>query len=226
MQLTNIFPAIARSRLWPTRADIKYHFIHIPKNGGNSVRSALKRRSDVSVSNPFHYRYVDIADKVGRDLRFFCIVRNPWSRTASRFNFAKQNSIGWPSDDPRRLYIADATFEDFVKDQRIFSIPDHPDQPWMGPMNSWFNQLEWVRDEENRVVCDCLRLECLDEDMSIYFGDSIRIPRKNVTKDRYDYRTLYTDELAEVVAITFQDDIDYFGFNFDGTATKNIVTLK
>lgn len=225
MQLTNLFLATLRNRLRPIRANVKYHFIHIPKNGGNSVRAALQRRSDVSISKPFHYRYVDIADKVGRDLRFFCIVRNPWSRTASRFTFAKQNSTLWAPDDPRRLYISNASFEDYVKDQRVFSIPEHPDQPWMGPMNSWFNQLEWARDEENRVVCDCLRLEFLNDDMSDYFGELIRISRKNVTKERYDYRSLYTDELAEVVGKTFQDDIDYFGFSFDSAATRNIITL-
>jgi hypothetical protein len=32
---------------------------------------------------------------------------------------------------------------------------------------------------------------------------------------------MYTDELAEIVAKTFQADIDYFGFTFEGTATRN-----
>ncbi|MGH2952259.1 MAG: hypothetical protein ACRDKX_09460, partial [Solirubrobacterales bacterium] len=72
------FKGMRRNRVAP---EYKYHFIHIPKNGGISVRKALKRRGDVSVSQPFHYRYVDIADNVGRGLQFFCIVRNPWSRT-------------------------------------------------------------------------------------------------------------------------------------------------
>ena len=111
--------------------DYKYHFVHIPKNGGNSVRAALKKRGDVSLSRPFHYRYVDIADRVGRDLTFFCIVRNPWSRTASRFAFAKQNAQNWSANDPRRIYIENATFENFVKDRKVFDIPEHPAQPWI-----------------------------------------------------------------------------------------------
>ena len=154
---------------WPFRSKLKYHFIHIPKNGGNSVRALLKRRRDVSVSKPYHYRYVDIADKVGRDLQFFCIVRNPWSRTASRYKFAKQNAASWPEDDARRQYIATATFEDYVRDQKQLLIPRHPERPWMGPMNSWFNHLEWISDENKDVVCDCLRLEHIDDDLSDYF---------------------------------------------------------
>jgi hypothetical protein len=165
---------------------------------------------------------VDIADTVGRDLRFFCIVRNPWSRTASRFTFAKQNSKTWPADDPRRIYIEKASFENFVTDRRIFTIPEHPGQPWMGPMNSWFNQLEWVTDESKQVVCDCLRLEYLDHDLTHYFNETIRPRRKNRTKRSYDYRRMYTTELAEVVGATFIDDIEYFGFSFEGAATRNI----
>lgn len=203
----------------------RYHFIHIPKNAGNSVRVVLKHRYDVSVSKPYHYRYVDIADKVGRELQFFCIVRNPWSRTASRYVFAKQNSKSWPENDPRRLYIQDATFADFVMDQKIFEIPEHPAQPWMGPMNSWFNQLEWIQNEQREVVCDCLRLECLDHDLSAYFETQIQPPRRNVTKNEYDYRNMYSNQLTDIVARTFEDDIEYFGFDFDGAATQHIAVV-
>jgi hypothetical protein len=119
-----------------------------------------------------------------------------------------------------------ASFEDFVRDQKIFTIPEHPGQPWMGPMNSWFNQLEWIKDENGQVVCDCLRLEYLDHDLSSYFHQSIRPHRKNSTRKEYDYRRVYTEELAEIVERTFQDDIEYFGFGFDGPATRNIAVAK
>ena len=211
--------------IWPFRSRFRYHFIHIPKNGGGSVRDALKKRRDVSLTKPYHYRYIDIADRIGRELNFFCVVRNPWSRTASRFAFAKQNAEKWHADDPRKIYIKDATFEDFVRDQKILPIPNHPGQPWMGPMNSWFNNLEWIRDEKENVVCDCLRLECINEDLSSYFREPIVLPHKNATKVQYDYRSIYTDELAEIIAVKFKEDIAYFGFSFDSAATKNIATL-
>src|SRR5262245_22691150 len=125
----------------------RYHFIHIPKNAGQAVRDALCLQLDVSLSTPFHYRYVDIADKVGRHLRFFTVVRNPWSRTASRYQFGKQNCAHWPVEDPRRKFIEKATFADFVNEQKVLPIPEHPAQPWMGPLSSWLNQLDWIRDE-------------------------------------------------------------------------------
>ena len=160
------------------------------------------------------------------DLKFFCIVRNPWSRTASRYMFGMQNASRWEDNDPRKKFILNATFESYVKDQKILPIPKHPNQPWMGPLSSWFDQLEWIRDENGSVACDCLRLEHLEDDISTYLGKEIRIPRRNVTNNRYDYRAMYNDELIQIVADTFKDDIDYFGFDFIGPATRNVFTLR
>lgn len=209
-------------RYWHDPKHARFHFIHIPKNAGDSIRDALYLQRDVSLSEPFHYRYVDVADKVGRNLMFFAVIRNPWGRTASRYQFARQSAVHWPEDDPRRLFIEKASFDDFVRQQRILPIPEHPGQPWMGPLSSWFNQLEWIRDERGAVVCDCLRMETLDDDLQAYLDRPIDLHRRNVTQARYDYRSMYTDELIGIVAKLFQEDIDYFGFSFDSPAVRNV----
>jgi hypothetical protein len=203
-----------------------FHFIHIPKNAGESVRASLYLQRSISFSTPFHYRYVDIADKVGRDLKFFAVVRNPWSRTASRYQFGRQNATKWPMDDPRRRFMETASFADFVTRREMLPSPRHPNQPWMGPLSSWFNQLEWIRNESSAVVCDCLRMEALEEDLSLYLGRRIRLEAANLTRQRYDYRSMYSDRLTDLVAEYFRDDIEHFGFTFDGPATKNIVATQ
>ena len=220
MPLKSAIRRAARRFLFDQR-HARYHFIHIPKNAGESVRDALFFQRDISLSTPYHYRYVDIADVVGRSLRFFAIVRNPWARTASRFHFGKQNASHWAVEDPRRKFIMNATFAEFVARQEVLPIPEHPGQPWMGPLSSWFNQLEWIRDEQGAVVCDCLRMEKLDDDINAYLNRRIDLGQRNVTQSHYDYRSMYTDELAEVIARLFREDIDYFGFTFDGPATRN-----
>jgi len=217
---SRIREAVRRLRYDPRRA--RFHFIHIPKNAGHSVRDALYLQPDISLSRPYHYRYVDIADQVGRRLKFFAVVRNPWSRTASRYIFGRQNAAAWPADDPRRVFIAKATFADFVRERRDLPIPEHPGRPWMGPLSSWFNQLEWLHDESGVVVCDCLRMERLEDDLAAYLRRRIKIRRRNVTREEYDYRTMYTDQLVEIVADLFRDDIEHFGFDFEGPATRNI----
>jgi hypothetical protein len=92
----------------------------------------------------------------------------------------------------------------------------------MGPLTSWFNQLDWLCDENRAVACDCLRMERLEFDLQAYLKRRIRLGRRNVTKQRYDYRTMYSDELADIVARRFRDDIQHFGFSFDGPATRNV----
>jgi hypothetical protein len=211
--------AVVKYRFDPRRA--RFHFIHIPKSAGQSVRDALFLQGDVSLSDPYHYRYVDIADRVGRHLRFFAVVRNPWSWTASRYRYARQSAAKWPTDDPRRSYIERATFADFVRDRKILPIPEHPGQPWMGPMTAWFSQLTWLRDEDGAVACDCLRMEALDADLAAYLDRQTKLPRRNATRRHYDYRSMYTDELADLVAQSFREDIEHFGFSFEGPATKN-----
>jgi len=208
------------------RRHARYHFIHIPKNAGEAVRDALFLHRDVSLSSPMHQRYVDIADQVGHDLKYFAIVRNPWSRTASRFHFGRQNAARWPADDPRRQFISNATFADFVRQQKILPIPEHPGKPWLGPLSSWFNQLEWIRDERGIVACDCLRMETLNDDLPDYLGRPIKLQQRNVTRTRYDYRSMYTDELADIISTLFREDIEYFGFSFDGMATRNVFVKK
>ncbi len=126
------------------------------------MRSALEQDKRVSLSEKFHFRYVDIVGTVDASLQFFCIVRNPWSQTASRYQYAKQQSRRWSTKDPRRLYIERASFADYILDRKILRADGYnpighelSDRPWMGPMLSWFNQLDWIKDEEGCVVCDC-----------------------------------------------------------------------
>jgi hypothetical protein len=198
-----------------------HHFIHIPKNGGRSVREALTLRR-VALERPIHARYVDLAAKT--DGRYFCTVRNPWSRTASRYLYSKINADEWPEDDPRKGYVMRVSFDEYIRDQRVFAIPHEPDRPW--PLSLWINQLDWITGHDGDVVGDCLRLEALDDDISIYFGRRINVPHaRSMQTGAYDYRTMYTPKTRQMVADAFAKDIEHFGFDFEGPATRNTYTL-
>lgn len=58
MRLKARLRALARNA-WIDHADARFHFIHIPKNAGESVRDALFFRKDVSLSKPVHHHCVD-----------------------------------------------------------------------------------------------------------------------------------------------------------------------
>lgn len=202
---------------------LKYYFVHIPKNGGMTVREYFKTRRDVYLSKHFHHRYRDTDTKFKNRLKYFSIVRNPWSRTASRFVYSKERAPNWSDDDQRKNYILNVDFDQFVRDHKIIPGKAFPDMPWMGPMSSWQNQLEWITDEQGNVCCDCLRFEHLTQDLTSYFDQPIALTASNVTKTKYDYREMYTDETAQIIAELFSDDISHFGFTFDSPAKQNIV---
>lgn len=197
---------------------------HIPQNPGTSGRVALERRGDVSLGEPFYPQHIHHVGEFGRHLHYSRMIRSPWSRAASRYVLSRQTARGWASDDPRKRSIEQANFEDFEREQRIFEIPEHPGKLWMGPMNSWLNQLDWITDEDQNVPCDCLRMERLDTDMETYFGEPLKVLRENTTGHRDNDRELYTAPLIEIAGETFHRGIDYFGFTFDEPVTKGIIS--
>ena len=91
-------------------------------------------------------------------------------------------------------------------------------------MTSWFDQLEWLTDANGTVMCDCLRFESIEHDISDYFGRHVSVRKRNNMK-QYDYRKMYDEETAEIVAKMFRVDIEYFGFSFEGAATKSIACM-
>ena len=196
-----------------------YHFIHIPKNGGISIRDALVRHRDVSLSDPLHARYRDVVGKAG-NLRYFCIVRNPWERVVSRFFYARQSAENWPDDDPRKAYFLGASFATFVSDHRNLETPAHPGEPWLGPHGSWFNQLFWISDDSGAVRCDCIDIRTMTTDLSAYLGRTLQLGHRNISK-RPRYLDVYEPWSRDLVGELYADDIEYFGFSFEGGPTKN-----
>lgn len=194
-------------------------FVGIPKNGSQSVRHAVASLKEVSLPAEMHARYRDLPISQ-RDLTCFAVVRNPWSRTVSRWQFCRAMCTKWSIDDQRRKYLETASFQDFITERPIFDIPGKPGQPWLGPLSSWFNQLEWLTDDSGSVRCTCLRFESLESDLCDFFNGRISMKHLNKTKSAKDYRSMYNSDTIDIVANFFAKDIDCFGFTFDGAATR------
>jgi hypothetical protein len=80
-------------------------------------------------------------------------------------------------------------------------------------------QSEFFCDAEGRVLVDHIgRLESIREDFQTIceqIGIEANLPHKNASSHR-DYRTYYSDDTRELVADHFQEDIERFGYCFDG----------
>jgi hypothetical protein len=214
---------------------IKYNFlfVHIAKTGGTSVRSALQplrwrdpwyypmflcsRLSHLSghrigTKFPRHSRIVAakelLPETFFNDLYKFAIVRNPWDLQVSSYHHIRR-------ERPHLIeHIED--FDHFIRwkldPQRAYQY--HVD-------TSIQSQLDYLIDLQGNILVNFIgHYENLAEDFKEITRqikvDGISLPHKRKATNRSkDFRSYYTDDLAELVANHFKRDIEAFGYRFD-----------
>jgi hypothetical protein len=163
-----------------------------------------------------HARLRDVDLSVRKATRAFAIVRNPWSRTVSRFKFALQTRA-YAGAKPD---FSVSEFEAFLEERHQWA---HEPYFWHRAVAGWYPQQDYVLDEQGNIAADILRQEHLSAEMQTYLGFESELKRRNIsTTSRANYRDLYTDRTIGIVADWYAADIDRFGFDFDTPATRNV----
>lgn len=222
------------------------HFIHIPKNGGMTIRRNPLLRSKVILSTPEyhksreytkglvskmnstgdhfgyeHARWRDLSDSHIKYMQAFGFVRNPWDRVVSRYWFAKKViEVEKESDHYGETDYADiSSFEAFLEERHKWGGQEYM---WHRTIRNWYPAFDHVSDESGRVRCDILRFENYNEDIRAYLNVQFDPEPRNVT-GLYNapYQQMYTKKTIQIIADWYQKDIDYWGFDFDTGATKN-----
>lgn len=218
----------------------RWIFIHIPKNAGVSIRKSPELSGRLVSADPYfhvsrdynrsvrdtmqaagehhgfqHARWRDLKPEVTNRLQAVAVVRNPWARTFSRWRFAQLVAEqGKVTSD-----YAASSFEGFLEERH--ELAGRP-YYWHRAVRGWYTQTEYVTDETGALRTDILRFETLDAEARQYFGLTSEVRKRNRTSnEKSDYRAAYTPATIQVIADWYASDIDMFGFDFDGTATKN-----
>lgn len=221
-------------------------FIHIPKNAGTTIRlnpefadkiveagpsihkskeysAAVKAHMD-SIGDHHgyqHARWRDLDRRIAESMEAFAIVRNPWDRVVSRYFFAKK-LIEVEKKEPVGKHKIDS-LEHFLEERFEWGNMEYM---WHRAVRGWYNQKEYVIDEEGKVRCNIIRLEHFDREIPQYLGVNNLNRRRNVTAlNKQSYQEIYTPKTIQIVADWYKDDIDYWGFDFDSPATKNTWAL-
>lgn len=230
---------------------MKSIFVHIPKNAGSAIKNdpSFRDKFDVLTGRhlPKHYfyqlrdhmkarkedvseghcRWRDTKKSVRVEYRPFAVVRNPWSRVVSRWTFYQKVRI----EKPRYKHMYKArTFEDFLSERHKWGEEPYY---WHKACRGWYDQADYVTGENGRLKVECLRFECLNQDMQRYFNIDKPVQYKNVSNGdmradrsgidgRRSYREYYTNKTIQIIADWHARDIEFFGFDFDSGAKRNL----
>lgn len=189
-------------------------FIHIPKTAGYSISQAIYGRQ-VWHKTALYLRDAD-PEFFSRRLSF-AVVRNPWDRLVSAYEFCRSGGTDHATFDEVLPPLLLSSFRAFVLD-------------FVLPSKDRLNTLDCVLREQNYFVNDregnCLvnllgRFEDLGAFQETLIAKSVLqepIPHLNASAGRssQDYRSYYVvPELVDAVAASYACDIRQFSYSFE-----------
>jgi hypothetical protein len=198
-------------------------FIHIPKNAGTWVRRMLPGSNgghDHVSLYEIRKHYPDLVEKCTT----FAIVRNPWERVVSMYNFHfntnKMDIKGWGvygMNILKKHHVK--TFEDFVR----LLFKHRANIRCLGEI-VWEKQMYFITDDENSVIVDkIIRMENLHEEIRALFkehGIKKKLPGKINVSQSEPYQSYYNKETKLLVEITYAEDIAFTGYTFCNSKYK------
>ena len=193
----------------------KFIFIHTAKTGGNSMHFALKDHiddelhgtgSNLGAKNTKYntYKHSNIRQYIERippelykDCFRFSTIRNPWDRCIS-FYFSPHR--GYPSRFDRNNFLR-------MLHSQVFTFRTYVcvnQTPYETPLDS---DMDYI-----------MRFESLQDDFDIVCGKiglpKIKLPSMNKSRHTH-YSHYYDDDLVDIVAAKYHEEIVYGGYTFE-----------
>ena len=192
----------------------RFLFIHVPKTGGVSISKAVYGRQ-VWHRSALSYLEEDAEFFLSR--LSFAVVRNPWDRAVSAFEFSRSGGTGVASlaaIPPQQVL---RSFRSFVLEYLL------PNKDSLDSMDGVFRgQHTFVCDRQGKCLVNTLgRFEKMDElEVLLAKEGAIRRPigqlNTSPTRVGTDYRRYYTSpDLVDAVATSYARDVSQFSYQFD-----------
>ena len=207
--------------------------MHIAKTGGTSVRAALKSMQwrdpyyfaqwicsrlsgmtghRIAAKLPRHSKIICAQEMLPKEffdgLYKFAFVRNPWDLQVSSYHHLKR--------ERPHLLEGHESFEAFTRWKL------NPERPYQYHLDTAMTPLtDYLSDMRGNLLTNFIgRYERLHEDWHHICTHlnmpTPELPHKRQATDRgKDYRSYYTDDLAEAVGQYFQRDVELLGYRFD-----------
>jgi hypothetical protein len=206
----------------------KFVFISIPKTGSTSARSMLEDYSDITDkeimerNSPYDHhmvaddlkKYFDTNEWNWDDYFKFTVVRNPWAREVSLYEYMRNYKHEWEKGNriSKQYYYEccetlkkHPTFKDYITGQVAYRGVNYVYE-------------RYYTDKDGNDLLDFIgRCEDMSENID-FVCDKLQIPKidveyKNKTKHK-PYIEYYDDVTKQIVAEKFQKAIERFGYKF------------
>jgi len=198
-------------------------FVHIPKTAGNSINRVFGVGwEDHKDLQRYHG---EVPPGLFSSYFKFAVVRNPWDRLLSDYNYQRKKS----RDKDSKLFVftergLKRNFSEWA--EIALSQPDYYEpQRWGGAVSPtihrWSPQIDWISVEGEPRLDFVARLERLPEDfrfISRQLGlPAARLPHRN-RRLHWHYSHYYDRATRQLVGDYYARDIEYFGYDFDNAA--------
>ena len=193
-------------------------FIHIPKNAGTAIAESAS--CDFSDHGHHRFEYYKLRYPfLWAHYKKFAIVRNPWDRTVSNYEYARMRESYWHSvsgaannplgqsvPHPDLELAQSLSFKDLIKkfsqDRKLLKH------------HGWKDQWPYVLKNGELCVDKIFLIE--DIATSSEFKEIVPdLKTKNRSKKQHsDYSDYYDEESKHLVAEIYKEDIEYFNLKF------------
>lgn len=191
----------------------KIIFIHIPKNAGTSI---IKSK-DLEFSSVQHQTYKFYQKQYPNQWKNFlkaAIVRNPWDRFVSCYNYALMEKSYWHSKEGPSIFGQHEDYKtlnklNFKETVELFYKKKvkltHP---------CWKPQHYWICDGEKIVIDKAFKFEQIEKSISFnsIFG---KIEKLNSSNNKINYKQYYDNETKEMINEIYKKDIEIFNYDFN-----------
>jgi hypothetical protein len=190
-------------------------FVHIPKCAGISINQALFGHLGAGHRTIGWYQLIFEPGKFNSYFKF-SVVRNPFDRLVSAYTFLQGGGL---TEKDRRWALEHLSgyndFDSFVKG-------------WLTRKNIYIGlhfipQYRFVCTRNKKVMVDYIaNVETLDQDFNKIanrLGVGGELPMQNTSARSHAYQDYYTDETRAIVREVYEDDLQIFGYDFEGKIT-------